>query len=80
MRRLGLRGGRSPHHPVRRRGALTPGERVTAVRELRAGGSRRALAVARRLDVSPAIIRTAAAHGAPSELEAVASTAAARAC
>ena len=64
MRRLGLRDGRSPHHPVARRSALTPGERVTALRELRAGGPGRALAVARRLDVSPAAIRAAAAQSA----------------
>lgn len=64
MRRLGLRDGRSPHHPVARRSALTPGERVTAVRELRAGGPRRAIAVARRLDVTPAAIRAAAAQSA----------------
>ena len=65
MRRLGLRDGRSPHHPVARRNTLTPGERVTAVRELRAGGPGRALAVARRLDVSPAAIRAAAAQSGP---------------
>lgn len=62
MRRLGLLGGRSPHHPVVRRGALTPGERATAVRELRAGGPGRALAVAHRLNVTPAAIRAAAAQ------------------
>lgn len=62
MLRLGLRNGRTPHHPAARRGALTPGERVTAVRELRAGGPARALAVARRLHVSPVLIRAAAAE------------------
>ena len=62
MIRLRLRVGRSPHHPAPRRGALTPGERSTAVRELRSGGRGRALAVARRLDVSPAAIRAAAAQ------------------
>ena len=64
IRRLGLRDGRSPHHPVARRSALTPGERVTALRELRVGGPGRALAVARRLDVAPAAIRAAAAQSA----------------
>lgn len=64
MRRLGLRDGRSPHHPVARRSALTPGEHVTVLRELRAGGPARALAVARRLDVSPAAIRAAFARSA----------------
>lgn len=62
MRRLGLRDGRSPHHPVVRRGQLTPGERATAVRELRTGGPGRVLALARRLDVSPSVIRAAAAQ------------------
>jgi hypothetical protein len=61
MCRLELRNGRSPHHPAARRGPLTPGERVTAVRELRSGGPGRALAVARRLDVPAAVIRAAAA-------------------
>ena len=61
MCRLELRDGRSPHHPAPRRGPLTPGERVTAVRELRSGGPGRALAVARRLDVPAAVIRAAAA-------------------
>lgn len=66
MRRLGLRGGRSPHHPASRRGALTPGERATALRELTAAGPARALAVARRLDVSPTLVRAAAAQfGSP---------------
>lgn len=64
MRRLGLREGRSPHHPASRRGTLTPGERATAARELAAGGPARVLAVARRLDVSPAVVRAAAAQHA----------------
>lgn len=53
LRRLGLREGaqRSPHHPVPGRGELTPGERATAARELRIGGRRRHLALARRLGV-----------------------------
>ena len=62
MRRLGLRDGRSPHHPTARRGSLTPGERVTAARELRTGGAGRVLTLARRLDVSPSLIRAAAAQ------------------
>ena len=62
LRLLGLRNGRSPHHPASRRGTLTPGERATAARELAAGGPRRALAVARRLDVSPVLVRAAAAE------------------
>jgi len=62
LRRLGLKTGRSPHHPVVRRGTLTPGERLTAAREVRAGGPGRVFAVARRLDASPQLIRAAAAE------------------
>ena len=66
LRRLGLRDGRSPRHPASRRGTLTPGERVTAARELAAGGPARVFAVARRLDVSPALVRAAASEvGSP---------------
>ncbi len=64
MRRLKVRQGASPHHPVARRGALTPGEAVTAVRELRARGPGRAFAVARRMEVSPTLIRAAATRSA----------------
>lgn len=60
MRRLGLHAERSPHHPAVRRGALTPGERATAVRELRVGGPGRVFALARRLEVPPEVIRAAA--------------------
>ena len=67
MRRLGLRDGRSPHHPASRRGTLTPGERATAARELTAGGPGRILAVARRLDVSPALVRAAVADFGPAD-------------
>lgn len=67
MRRLDLLSGRSPHHLVARRGSMTPGERVTAVRELRAGGPGRALAVAQRLNLTPAAVRAAAAQTARGE-------------
>ncbi len=66
MLRLGVRQGRSPHHPVPRRRALTPGEEVTAARELRAGGPGRVFSVARRLDIPVEVIRTAAAEAASS--------------
>ena len=59
MSRLGLRTERSPHHPAVRRGGLTPGERATAVRELRAGGPARIFALARRLGAPPQAIREA---------------------
>ena len=59
MSRLGLRTERSPHHPAVRRGGLTPGERATAVRELRAGGPARMSALARRLGVPAQAIREA---------------------
>lgn len=65
LRRMGLREARerSPHHPVpARNGSLTPGERVTVVRELRAGGPRRQLALAARLGRAPAEIRALAAR------------------
>lgn len=59
LRRLGLRHGaeRSPHHPAAVRNGLTPGERVTVTRELRAAGSRRQLAVAQRLGRTLADVR-----------------------
>lgn len=60
MRRLGLRTGRSPHHLVARRDELTPGERLTAARELRNGGPGRVFAIASRLDALPALVRAAA--------------------
>ena len=58
MRALGLRGGRegSPHHPVRARGRLTPGQRAVITRELDSGGPRHQLALARRLGVRPSVI------------------------
>jgi hypothetical protein len=64
LRRIGLREARerSPHHPVPTRNGLTPGERLTVVRELRAGGPRRQLALARRLGRAPAEIRALAAR------------------
>jgi hypothetical protein len=64
LRRIGLRETRqrSPHHPVSARNGLTPGERLTVVRELRAGGPRRQLALARRLGRAPAEIRALAAR------------------
>lgn len=64
MRRLGLHAERSPHHPAVRRGTLTPGERATAVRELRVGGPGRVFALARRLEVAPEVIRAAASGDA----------------
>lgn len=65
MRRLGLRTGRSPHHLIARRDALTPGERLTVARELRAGGPGRVFAVARRLDAPAALVRAAASESMP---------------
>jgi hypothetical protein len=64
LRRIGLRETRerSPHHPVPARTGLTPGERLTVVRELRNGGPRRQLALARRLGRAPAEIRALAAR------------------
>lgn len=65
LRRLGLREARerSPHHPARARNGLTPGERATVARELRTGGPRRQLALARRLGRQPADIRALAGTG-----------------
>ncbi len=64
LRRIGLRETRerSPHHPVPARNGLTPGERLTVMRELRGGGPRRQLALARRLGRAPAEIRALAAR------------------
>lgn len=64
MRRLGMHSERSPHHPAVRRGPLTPGERATAVRELRVGGPARVFALARRLQVPAQVIRAAASEPA----------------
>jgi hypothetical protein len=59
MRALGVRetSKGSPHHPVRARGGLTPGQRAVIARELDAGGPRRQLALARRLGVRPSVVR-----------------------
>jgi hypothetical protein len=64
LRRIGLRETRerSPHHPAPARNGLTPGERLTVVRELRNGGPRRQLALARRLGRAPSEIRALAAR------------------
>jgi hypothetical protein len=64
LRRMGLREARerSPHHPVPARNGLTPGERLTLVRELRNAGPRRQLALARRLGRAPGEIRALAAR------------------
>lgn len=64
LRRIGLRETRerSPHHPVPSRNGLTPGERMTVMRELRTGGPRRPLALAQRLGRAPAEIRALAAR------------------
>ncbi len=64
LRRIGLRESRerSPHHPVPTRNGLTPGERLTVVRELRGAGPRRQLALARRLGRAPGEIRALAAR------------------
>lgn len=62
LRQLGLREARehSPHHLVPARNGLTPGELATVTRELRTGGPRRRLALARRLGRRPAEIRAVA--------------------
>jgi hypothetical protein len=62
MRKLDLRRGseRSPHHPALTAGHLTPGQRAVITRELGAGAHRRQLALARRLDVPPSVIRRVA--------------------
>lgn len=62
LRRLGLRQGsqRSPHHPMVRRGLLTPGERAAIARELPGGGPRRYLALAQRMELRPADVRAIA--------------------
>jgi hypothetical protein len=59
LRQLGLRDGRrrSPHHPARTDGGLTAGERRLIERELPHATGRRLLALGRRLDSSPAVIR-----------------------
>jgi hypothetical protein len=64
LRRIGLREARerSPHHPVPTRNGLTPGERLTVMRELRGAGPRRQLALARRLGRAPGEIRALAAR------------------
>jgi hypothetical protein len=65
LRRLKLRDARqrSPHHPASVRGGFTPGERATLARELQTGGPRRELALARRLERTPAEIRAVASAG-----------------
>jgi hypothetical protein len=65
LRRIGLRDARerSPHHLVPARNGLTPGELVTVERELRTGGPRRQLALARRLGRRPADIRAVVGPG-----------------
>lgn len=62
IRALGLRDGRerSPHHPVRARGGLTPGQRAVIAREFDLGGPRQQLALARRLGVRPSVVRRVA--------------------
>lgn len=62
LRRLGLRDARerSPHHLVPAHNGLTPGEVAMVERELRSGGPRRQLALARRLGRPPAEIRALA--------------------
>jgi hypothetical protein len=64
LRRLGLRDARerSPHHLVPAHNGLTPGEVALVERELRTGGPRRQLALARRLGRQPAEIRAHAAQ------------------
>ena len=59
LRQLGLRDGRhrSPHHPAATHGGLTAGERRLVERELADTPGRGLLALARRLDRSPASIR-----------------------
>lgn len=66
LRRLGLRDARerSPHHHVPAHNGLTPGELALVERELRAGGPRRQLALARRLGRQPAEIRAVVAQAA----------------
>lgn len=71
LRALGLRDGSegSPHHPVRARGGLTPGQRAVIARELDAGGPRQQLALARRLGVRPAVVRRVAGGVLSAETE-----------
>lgn len=71
LRALGLRDGRegSPHHPVRARGGLTPGQRAVIARELDAGGPRHQLALARRLGVRPSVVRRVAAGPLGTEVD-----------
>ena len=67
LRRLGLRDmcKRSPHHPARAGNGLTPGERASVLRELRSGGPRRQLALAKRLGRTPAEIQSLSDRRAP---------------
>jgi hypothetical protein len=60
LRRLGLRAGaeRSPHHLMPARRGLTPGQRAAVVRELRSGGPGREFALAGRLGVEAAAVRS----------------------
>jgi len=62
LRSLGLREARqrSPHHPAPASDGFTAGERITVARELRTGGPRRQLALARRLGRRPADVRMVA--------------------
>jgi len=65
-RKLGLREGRerSAHHRLPATGPLTAGEARLLERELAHGGARRRLAVAERLDRSPATLTRVADHTA----------------
>jgi hypothetical protein len=67
LRLLGLREARerSPHHLVPARTGLTPGALATVERELRTGGPRRRLALARRLGRQPAEIPALASGQLP---------------
>lgn len=66
LRRLGLRDGRqrSPHHPARATGGLTPGQWRLVDRELRRPAGRALLALAWRLERSPGALRRLVAERA----------------
>ena len=63
LRALGLRTGRerSPHHPAERRGRLTPAQRAAVMRVPEEQRPENVIALSRRLDITPEILRSALA-------------------